>query len=152
MFCSVTPWISTGLSRCVSVCCTARPNQAISCCSKFHLIDKPSSLRGVVKMLSSLSLSDLLFIDEVITNIQVYQGFIYASFLYLQNFSLFLEIVQLPVILWTMPIQTLRFYLLLLFPYLDTMLLMTRLSGRSWERNSPKEQRKIWTTSVPKQV
>lgn len=51
MFCSVTPWISTGHSRCVNVGCTVQPNWGTSYCFKSHRIDKPSSLRGVLRFL-----------------------------------------------------------------------------------------------------
>lgn len=38
------------------------------------------------------------------------------------------------------------------FITLDTMPLTMRLSVKSWERNYPKEQRKTWTISVPRQM
>lgn len=47
----VTPWISSGPSRCASASYTSLPNWLISFCSRFHLIARPCLSRGLASWL-----------------------------------------------------------------------------------------------------
>lgn len=73
-------------------------------------------------------------------------GFSLSNFMSLTTTFLFYSMIVLHSFLN----NTLRRPFVLL--RLDTMPLMMYLCERFWERNSPKEQRKIWMTSVPRQV